>query len=192
VPTPKINVPTLLETDRLLIRRVGPDDLDDLVALNADPQVMQLVGPPLSADQSLELLQRMLTEYTQGPTGWFAAEQHSDGAFVGLVALKRISDTNRLALGPRLCSGGEIEVGWRLRPAYWGRGYATESGRALLAYGFDELRLARIIALALKDNHASCRAIEKLGLRFVSDYEVIGRPARLYEVKRAEYRGHPN
>ena len=86
--------------------------------------------------------------------------------------------------------GGDVELGYTLARAAWGRGYATELGRALLAYAFGELGAERVVAQVEPDNAASRRVLEKLGMRAVETRAAYGRPHLLYEVKRpAEPRG---
>jgi RimJ/RimL family protein N-acetyltransferase len=80
-----------------------------------------------------------------------------------------------------------IEVGWRFFKAFWGRGYATATGRALVELGFREHDLPRVIAMAMVENLASCRAIQKCGLNPYGDYEILGRTARMFVITRAEW-----
>lgn len=84
--------------------------------------------------------------------GYWAIEERSGGAPYGWVALKTLYRTN------------EIEIGYRLWPAAWGRGIATEAARRLLRYGFDDAGLRRIVAVTTRANTASRRVIEKLGM----------------------------
>lgn len=84
--------------------------------------------------------------------GVFATERRADGAFVGWHALKPLPTTD------------EIEVGYRLLPEHWGQGYATEGARALVKHGFETLGLERIVVIALPENTASLRVMEKVGM----------------------------
>jgi RimJ/RimL family protein N-acetyltransferase len=70
----------------------------------------------------------------------------------------------------------EIDLGYRFLPKYWGGGYATEVSRAILTYGFNKLELRRIIAIAMKENKASIRVMEKIGMEFdkFAPYEFEG------------------
>jgi RimJ/RimL family protein N-acetyltransferase len=186
---PEPAVEPVLRTARLSLRRFQAPDAAALAALNASPEVMRHVGPPLDAAENAALLERILTEDAAGGSGWFAVEQRADGVFVGAALLKRLSERNRTALGA--AAGGRVaeqfEVGWRFLPAYWRRDYATESGRALVRRAFDELALPRLVAVALVANVGSCRVIEKLGLRPAYDFEVYAQPARMFVLTRARY-----
>lgn len=65
---------------------------------------------------------------------------------------------------------GGTEFGYRLHAAFWGRGFATEGARALIASAFERLHLDRVVATAMADNASSCRVLEKCGLRQVSKF----------------------
>jgi len=80
--------------------------------------------------------------------------------------------------------GPEIEVGYRFLKAHWGQGYATESARASIAYGFDEVGLDRIVAVALAENTASRRVLEKCGLSEIGLVHAYGLKHVKYETAR--------
>jgi RimJ/RimL family protein N-acetyltransferase len=145
-----------LTTDRLVLRRFTEDDVDLLVELDSDPEVMRhLTGAPTPrAEIADEVLPRLLSHYERHPdTAIWAA--HAAGEFIGWFMLRPDRDT------------GEIELGYRLRVAAWGRGYATEGAVALLRTAFAGLGLTRVIARTMTVNHASRRVLEKAGLRLV-------------------------
>ena len=84
--------------------------------------------------------------------GPFAAIDKATGAWIGQIGL------NHLAYWP---GPEKVEVGWELHRRWWGRGLATEGGRAALRFGFEERGLRRIISTAAPDNHASRHVMEK-------------------------------
>lgn len=69
-------------------------------------------------------------------------------------------------MGARLYEANDVEIGYRLQRVFWGKGYATEVGKALIRKGFLELGVKRIVASALSENQASIRVMEKIGLKF--------------------------
>jgi RimJ/RimL family protein N-acetyltransferase len=77
-----------------------------------------------------------------------------------------------------------VEIGWWLRPELWGKGFATEAGRAVLAEGFGPLKLDRIVAVALKENVASLRVMEKLGMKYEGQVWHHGYPVVLYAIEK--------
>jgi RimJ/RimL family protein N-acetyltransferase len=93
---------------------------------------------------------------------WWAVELKTTGALAGWNGLQYLPDTR------------ETEIGYLLDRFLWGQGLATEGARVGLRYGFDELRLPEIIALAHPENLASRRVMEKLGMRFAGPAEYFG------------------
>ncbi len=178
----------VFETQRLIVREIRDDDLPTLVSLNADPDVMQYIAPPQSEAETLERIARIRADYARRPgLGWWVAQRRGGGEVIGMTALKPLSDDLHAALTPLLRplvagtgDGEVIEFGWRLHKAHWGRGYATELGRALAERAFSVHGLSRVFAVALAENRASCRVIEKCGLREVGRADVRGRAARLF------------
>ena len=153
----------VLETARLRLRRFTAADLDRLVELDSDPEVMRWIsyGVPTPRERyEREILPRWFAQYEATPQlGYWAAETRDDGRFVGWFHLR-----------PDRIDAGEQEIGYRLRRAAWGRGYATELGRALVAHGFERVGAPVISARALRDNAASRRVMEKCGLSHERDF----------------------
>ncbi|TPN81599.1 GNAT family N-acetyltransferase [Mesorhizobium sp. CU2] len=150
-----------LETPRLRLRPVSPADRDDLFALEQDPQVMRFLNggrptPLDGTDPSVDFLMPRGTEQDV----WSAREKVS-GAFVGWFALYDRGD-------------GSAELGYRLRRAVWGLGYASEGARALVEAGFSCFGFARIIANTMAINEASRRVLEKTGFTHVRTFHVEG------------------
>jgi RimJ/RimL family protein N-acetyltransferase len=144
-----------LQTDRLTIRRFTAADEDNLVTLNSDPEVMRYIpgSHPGRAELRDEIIPFHLAAYGRHPgLGTWAAEDAATGEFLGWFHLR-----------PRR-GDGAAELGYRLRPAAWGRGYATEGSRALIDEGFTELGLDRIVAEVMPGNLGSRRVLEKCGL----------------------------
>jgi len=150
-----------LETPRLMLRRFTRADADNLVSLNADPDVMRFItgGVPIGRGEIEEdLLPAFLGYYERfDGYGFWAAVEKRTGEFLGCFYL-----TPHEGGAP-----GEAELGFRLRKSAWGRGYATEGSRALIRSGFTEFGLRRVVADTMAENIASRRVLEKAGLRLV-------------------------
>jgi len=147
----------------VILRPFTAADLDDLAALHGDPEVMRYIddGRPVPrAAVEHETLPAILREYAELPAGFgrFAAEV--DG-FVGWFSL-------RPAASVGLDSG--IELGYRLRRAVWGQGYATEGVRMLVRTAFTDLGVERLVATTMTVNVGSRRVLEKAGLRLVRTF----------------------
>jgi RimJ/RimL family protein N-acetyltransferase len=150
-----------LETERLRLRRFVAADADLLFDLDSDPAVMRFLsgGPATPYDViAQQILPRFLRSYEQyAGLGYWAAIARSSGDFLGWFALH-----------PQ--EGGradEVELGYRLRRAAWGQGYATEGARAVIRRGFAEFGVQRVVATTYEENLASRRVMEKAGLTLV-------------------------
>lgn len=153
-----------LETERLILRRITADDVDALVALDNDPAVMRFLGPNCrTADEVRDtLLPSYLALYERhAGLGYWAAVERATEAFLGWFLLR-----------PPTADAvpGDVELGYRLCTAAWGRGIATEGASALVAKGFAEFGVERVIARAMAVNAGSRRVMEKVGLRYVRTF----------------------
>lgn len=153
-----------LETDRLLLRRFTPADVDLLVELDSDPEVMRYItgGRATSREEiESEVLPAFLAYYRRfAGFGFWAAIEKASGTFLGWFHFRP-----RDGHDP-----DEVELGYRLRRSAWGKGYATEASRALVEKGFAELGVRRVTAEAMAVNGASRRVMEKAGLRYVRTF----------------------
>jgi RimJ/RimL family protein N-acetyltransferase len=150
-----------LETERLLLRQFDLQDSDLLVELDGDPRVMRYItgGTPTSRDEvEGEVLPAFLDYYRRFPAyGFWAAIEKSTGEFLGWFHYRPAPDAPL----------NEPELGYRLRFEVWGKGYATEGCRALIAKGFSAFEVQRVVASTMAVNAASRRVMEKSGMRFV-------------------------
>jgi len=135
-----------LETERLILRQFTLDDVDNLFALDDDPDVMRYL------------------------TGFWVAIERATGDFLGWLHFRPNRDD----------PVDQPELGYRLRKSAWGKGYATEGSRALIAKGFTDLGVQRVIASTYQDNAASRRVMEKCGMRLVRSHRPT--PAELLEL----------
>lgn len=152
-------VDAYLDTERLTLRRFTADDAELLIELDSDPAVMRYLtgGEPTAPEHYRERgLQNILAGYERwgGNFGLFAAYDKDCGAFVGWFHLWPEEE------GPL----DEVELGYRLRQAEWGKGYATEGSRALLAKGFTELGVHLVWAATMSVNDGSRKVMEKVGM----------------------------
>lgn len=155
---------TTLETERLVMRESVPGDAEAVFRYQSDPDVMRHTGEP--PWPTLEETQQRLASYPDyeayGYGRWQVLEKHlgAKAQPIGFAGLKYLAGE-----GPGGCD--EVDLGFRFLPDRWGRGYATECGRALTKFGFEELRLTQIVAYVLPENDASRHVLHKLG--FVDD-----------------------
>jgi RimJ/RimL family protein N-acetyltransferase len=166
-----------VETERLILRPITMEAVDLLVELDSDPEVMRFItgGRPSSRAHVTERVQRSIGHR------WVAFERSTD-AFIGWFGIGPTAD-------------GERELGYRLRKAAWGNGYATEGSQALIALAFSELGAQRVWAQTMTVNTRSRAVMERCGLRFVrtfhGDWEPKFEGSELddveYELTRAEW-----
>jgi RimJ/RimL family protein N-acetyltransferase len=154
----------LLETEHLVLRRFTPDDVDRLVALDADPAVMRYItgGAPTPREEvERDWLPAFLAAYERADGyGFWAAEERSSRAFVGWFHLRPAEGA----------PPGEPELGYRLLRSAWGRGLASEGATALVEHAFVRLGARRVVAESMAVHTASRRVMEKAGLRLVRTF----------------------
>jgi RimJ/RimL family protein N-acetyltransferase len=148
-----------LETGRLVLRRFLPPDAPELFELRADPSVSAYDAwePYVSEDQARAFIasQRGIEPDTEGHWCAWAIVLKADAKVIGNVEMVVRSQSWRQA-----------EIGWALKVAYRGAGYATEAARRMIGFGFEDLGMHRIYAECDPENRASLRMMERLGMRW--------------------------
>ncbi len=164
----------ILETDRLLLREFVEDDAESFFKLNTDPEVMRFVPdkPLLNVEQARQtLIDHPIADYRRYGFGRGACILKSTGEQIGFAGLKYLDEL------------GEVDLAYRLLPAHWGQGLATEVALASVRYGFAALGLKRIIGLVMPKNIASVRVLEKTGLRYSGTVTLWGHTFSRYVIK---------
>lgn len=141
-------------TERLVLTPVGPDDVDDLALLYGDPIVAHWTGPWIPAAVEAWAA-NMAARWTADGVGKWMARERSDGAVIGRGGFTRFD----------LDGEAVLELGWAVRDARTGCGYATELGRAALAWALAHQPDLPIVAFTEVHNHASRAVMERLGMR---------------------------
>ena len=171
----------ITETERLILRLQTYEDASLLVEMNSDPEVVRYTGDPSLANVAEArtiLEEKVFPQWQKHKMGRFAVTL-KNGEFLGWCGLKYHPETD------------EVDLGYRFMKKYWGRGYATESSRACLDYGFKTLKLDRIIAKAMPDNKDSLKVMQKLGMTF-RGYQhdpTDPHPFIMYDIKKNEWKG---
>jgi len=160
----------ILETPRLLLRRFTEADAPLVYQLNSDPEVLQYLHEPLLEDEAhaRKIIKEIILPQYRHQLGRWATHRKEDGAFIGWCGLKYRPELD------------EIDLGYRFSKSYWGKGYATESARHVLEFGFHELRLPTITGRAHVENLASLKVLENIGMRYVQDEVVDDCPVKTY------------
>jgi RimJ/RimL family protein N-acetyltransferase len=165
----------MIETERLVLRQFTMDDLDELVELRADPEVMRYIGDQ-SRDRVAQRLGYYISHYKSHQLGMWAVIHKGAGAMIGWCGLIFLDETP------------EVEVGYGVARDYWGQGLMTEAARASLRYGFEKIGLERIVAVAMPENLASRRIMEKLGMRYEKNVHHYGHELVYYALGREDFR----
>jgi RimJ/RimL family protein N-acetyltransferase len=144
----------VLETERLTLRELTRDDVDNLVELDSDPEVMRYInGGRATPREVIEREELPAFIRRSHGYGFWAAVEKATGEFVGWFHLRPREDG----------AADEPELGYRLRRSAWGKGYATEGSRALIERAFTDLGAQRVWAETMVVNTASRRVMERRG-----------------------------
>ncbi|MEO8146068.1 MAG: GNAT family N-acetyltransferase [Bacteroidia bacterium] len=156
----------IIETERLILRELLTDDDENMFELDSNAEVHKYLGnnPVTTIEQVREVIASVRQQYIKNGIGRWAAIEKSSGNFIGWSGLKFITE-------PENNQVNFYDVGYRLIPKYWGKGYATESTKAALEYGFTKMNLEEIIGTVNENNKASKRALEKCGLKFIEKFQ---------------------
>lgn len=145
----------VIETERLLLRQFTLYDVDDLLRqVYSDPIAMRYLPgrEPRSREQTEQTVQRFIDHWEEHCFGGMAVIHRADQQLIGQIGLQ--------------CVPGEtaVEIFYAIARSYWGKGLTTEAARAVLAYGFEKAGLDRIMAVAVPENIASQRVMQKIGM----------------------------
>lgn len=140
------------------------DDVEAMTAVYGDPAVMRFIpGGPLPRDEVAAMLWKHVDENRARGLGFYAIEERATGSVVGEVGFSRFES-------------GELELGWTLASAYWGRGYATEAARACLV-------MDSLVAVVDAENAPSIRVAERLGFSLREERSLYGKPHLVFARK---------
>lgn len=146
----------VIETEHLDLRAWQESDTEPFIEMNSNEEVMRYFVKPYSKEESEAMLTRIKDHFTQHGYGFFAVEHRDSEQFMGFVGLNNVHYETPFTP----C----VEIGWRLLPQFWGKGYATEAASALLDFGFQYLKLKEIVAFTTESNLASRKVMEKIGM----------------------------
>jgi ribosomal-protein-alanine N-acetyltransferase len=152
-----------LRTARLLLRPWRAADAAAFARLSADSAVMEFLIPLPDHAAAEAWVARALDHWRRHGFGQWVVEIPGEAEFAGVVGLARVA--YEAPFTPA------VEIAWRLAPAHWGRGYATEAARAALDYGFGKLGLDQIVAVTVPANWRSRGVMKRLGMSHMPEEE---------------------
>ena len=169
----------MIETERLSFRKFVDDDLPLLIEQRSDPEVNKYLGGPKrqNAESLATRMQFYMACYEKFGVGMCPMIWKETGEIIGTAGLQPLEDS------------GEIEVGYSITKEFWGLGIGTEAARGWLEYGFNIMGLERIVAVAVVDNAASRRIMEKLGMTFEKNEMHYDEECAFYGISNKEFFG---
>ncbi|HYZ25934.1 MAG TPA: GNAT family N-acetyltransferase [Geminicoccaceae bacterium] len=167
----------VLKTERLHLRPRAMADLEACLAMDLDPEVHRFIylDEPPDPKRHRERLRARIASGWPPVGGIWVVEWRTTPGFLGWCGLFPLEDS------------GLIEIGYRYVRSAWGRGIATEAGRAVLDHGFRNLAIDPIVAVTHPNNLGSQRVLEKIGLRSRGDAFHYGQSLRFYHLARSDY-----
>ncbi len=154
---PKSQTSYLLTTERLGLRNWKKTDLELFSQLNQDAQVMKHFPKPLTEKETSDFIDRLQKHYKTYGYCYFATEILESQEFIGFIGLAY--QKYKTPFTPA------TDIGWRLKPSAWGKGYATEGAKRCLNYAFEDLQLPKIISTCTLRNHPSENVMRKIGMK---------------------------
>jgi RimJ/RimL family protein N-acetyltransferase len=161
----------MIHTAHLLLRPMTMDDLDDFVALHAEPEVERFMLP-LGREQAIERLRFDERQWAERGHGLLAIHERAGSQFVGRVSLRYWPQFD------------ETELGWVLHRSAWGHGFATEAAGACAAWGFANLDVLYLTAMIRPDNARSIRVAVRLGMAELRRDLLWSEPVLVYSLRR--------
>lgn len=164
----------IVQTSRLILRPLKELDVDPLHQIMNLPEVMRFFpNPTLPSRERIErLIANQNEHWKKDGYGWWAVSSKSEGKLIGWSGLQFLPETE------------EIEIAYLIAKPYWGQGLATEAAQVGLTFGFENIRLDRIVAIVHTKNIASQRVAQKLGMEFVDRSKYFGMDCFRYALHR--------
>jgi len=147
----------IIETKRTILREFREDDYQAVFEFGSNKEVNKYTGDIIleSPQHAKEIIKNVwLSDYQKYAYGRWAVYYKPDNKIIGFAGLKYLPEVK------------ETDIGFRFLPEYWGKGIATEVSIEIIKYGFEKLKLTKIIGIAMPENIASCKVLEKIGLKF--------------------------
>ena len=170
---------TILETARLRLEPWRLEHLDGLNVMSGDPRVMKYVGGVIrTREETAAAIERQRGRWEVHGFGWWSFIERAGDELVGAGCIQHVAGN----------PANPLEIGWRLRPDRWGLGLATEAATAMAGFAFERLDVEILLAVAVPENTASRRVMERLGMRYRGLESWYDMDVATYEITVAEWR----
>ena len=172
----------MLESNRLIFRKITADDFDNLAVMLRNPEVMDAWEHTFTDEQIQKWIEKQIERYKKEIVGYFAVINKDTGEFIGQMGLMW-NDFEELRV---------LEIGYMLKREYWGMGYANEGADALAKFAFDVIGVNKVYASIRLENQRSIRVAEKIGMiaesSFIKQYDGKDMEHIIYSKNRVEYK----
>ena len=165
----------MLETERLIMRPMVKDDVDEIFAMRSDKDIMRFIREPQGRSESFDWIKLVSERWSSEKLGFCAVVEKKTDKFLGWCGVWRLQETD------------EMEIGYAIDKAQWGKGFATEAAERFMQYAFEELKTEKLVAVARPENTASRRVMEKLGMQFIKTGEFYNQTLVQYAINKGEY-----
>jgi RimJ/RimL family protein N-acetyltransferase len=171
-----VNVDSI-QTERLSLGRIRPEDVEDMVAMHQDDVFVEVFGHRSTPEHVRTFTAKQIEGWDRLGFSLWTIRDRETGAFIGRGGLRSV----------RIEGVEEVELGYGLRPEWWDRGIATEMSRTALEVGFERLGLQSVVAFTMPGNVRSRHVMEKLGMTFERDIVWADMPHVLYRLTQEQW-----
>lgn len=166
----------IIETNRILLREFSVEDAEDFFRLNGNPKVIKYTGNlPFQSIEEAVIFLKNYNDYSENGFGRWTVLDKENLEFLGWCGLKYDRTSN------------ETDIGFRFLEEYWNKGFATESAKACIDFGFKELKLKSIIGRAMSENVASIQVLKKIGLKYENAFDFDGKEGVIYRIENLDF-----
>jgi [ribosomal protein S5]-alanine N-acetyltransferase len=166
-----------IQTERLSLERIRPEDVDEMVAMHQDDRFVEVFGHRSTPEHVRTFTGKQMEDWDRLGFSLWTIRDRETGAFIGRGGLRAVA----------IEGVDEVELGYGLRPEWWDRGLASEMSRAALEVGFVRLELASVVSFTLPTNSRSRHVMEKAGLTFERDIVWADMPHVLYRITQEQW-----
>ena len=153
----------MLSTERVGLRKFKLEDLDEMAAINADPEVMEHFPSTYDKEHTHQFLKRVNGKVDENGFSMWAAELLATGELIGFVGISKVPFAADFTPA--------VEIGWRLAKKFWGKGYATEAAKACLEFAFEKANLEEVVSFTATENTRSEKVMQRIGMTKIGTFE---------------------
>lgn len=169
---------TILHTQRLRLEPLNDSHFDGLYAINRFPEVMRYItGTPDTPELTQAMIERAKIKWLERGHSWWACIDRESGTMVGTGCVQHIEYN----------PNNPLELGWRLHPDQWGKGYASEAAREMTRFAFETLNAQLLCAVCHQENADSATVMKRLGMSFIGIEHWYEMDVALYGMSRAKW-----